>query len=149
MAKPIEELTIVDDFMFGAVMSDSKYCKPLLELVLGVKIRKIEYPELQKAVDERYGSKSIRLDVYVEDDAGTVYDVEIQTTDKRNLPKRTRYYQGLIDLHILEKGEDYAALRKSFVIFICTYDPFGKGRWAYTFETAVWKMPLSRSATAR
>ena len=134
MAKPIEELTLVDDFMFGAVMSDSKYCKPLLELVLGVKIRKIEYPELQKAVDERYGSKSIRLDVYVEDDAGTVYDVEIQTTDKRNLPKRTRYYQGLIDLHILEKGEDYAALRKSFVIFICTYDPFGKGRWMYTFE---------------
>ena len=67
MAKPIEQLTIVDDFMFGAVMSNPKYCKPLLELVLGVKIRKIEYPELQKALNKRYGSKSIRLDVYVED----------------------------------------------------------------------------------
>ena len=70
----------------------------------------------------------------MEDDEGTVYDVEIQTTDKKNLPKRTRYYQGLIDLNILEKGEDYQKLRKSFVIFICTYDPFGKGRWVYTFE---------------
>ena len=134
MAKPIEQLTIVDDFMFGAVMSNPKYCKPLLELVLGVKIRKIVYPELQKAINERYGSKSIRLDVYVEDEAGTVYDVEIQTTEKKNLPKRTRYYQGMIDLHILEKGEDYTALRRSFVIFICTYDPFGKGRYVYTFE---------------
>ena len=134
MVKPIEELTIVDDFMFGAVMSDSRYCKPLLELALGVKIRRIEYPEAQKAINERYASKSVRLDVYVEDDAGTVYDVEIQTTDKKNLPKRTRYYQGLIDLRILEKGEDYKALRKSFVIFICTYDPFGQGRWVYTFE---------------
>ena len=134
MAKPIEQLTIVDDFMFGAVMSNPKYCKPLLELVLGVKIRKIVYPELQKAINERYGSKSIRLDVYVEDEAGTVYDVEIQTTEKKNLPKRTRYYQGMIDLHILEQGEDYTALRRSFVIFICTYDPFGKGRYVYTFE---------------
>ena len=134
MVKPIEKLTIVDDFMFGAVMRNPKHCKPLLEMILGVKIRQILYPELQKTIDARYGSKSIRLDVYVEDEAGTVYNVEIQTTDKKNLPKRTRYYQGIIDLHILEKGEDYTALRKSFVIFICTYDPFGKGRWVYTFE---------------
>ena len=134
MTKPIEELTITDDFMFGAVMRNSQYCKPLLELVLGVKIRKIEYPELQKTFNERYSSKSIRLDAYVEDDAGTVYDVEIQTTEKKSLPRRMRYYQGLIDLHILEKGEDYAALRRSFVIFICTYDPFGEGRYVYTFE---------------
>ena len=134
MFKPIEKLTIVDDFMFGAVMSNPKLCKPLLELILGVKIQRIEYPELQKVINERYGSKGIRLDVYVEDEAGTVYNVEIQTTDKGNLPRRTRYYQGMIDLHILERGEDYTSLRKSFVIFICTYDPFGQGRWVYTFE---------------
>ena len=134
MIKPIEKLTIVDDFMFGAVMSNPKLCKPLLELILGVKIQRIEYPELQKVINERYGSKGIRLDVYVEDEAGTVYNVEIQTTDKKNLPKRLRYYQGMIDLNILNRGEDYAALRRSFVIFICTYDPFGKGRWVYTFE---------------
>ena len=30
MIKPIEKLTIVDDFMFGAVMSNPKLCKPLL-----------------------------------------------------------------------------------------------------------------------
>ena len=134
MIKPLEKLTITDDFMFGAVMRNPRYCKPLLELVLRVRIREIRYPEPQKTIDERYGSKSIRLDVYVEDEAGTVYNVEIQTTDKKNLPQRMRYYQGIIDLHILEKGEDYKALRKSFVIFICTYDPFGKGRWVYTFE---------------
>ena len=134
MAKPIEELTITDDFMFGAVMRDPKLCKMLLELILGVKIRKIEYPELQKTLNERYGSKSIRLDVYVADEAGTVYDVEIQATEIKCLPKRTRYYQGVIDLNILEKGEDYTKLRPAYVIFICTYDPFGQGRYVYTFE---------------
>ncbi|MBQ9412610.1 MAG: hypothetical protein IJU29_05875 [Oscillospiraceae bacterium] len=35
MAKTLEQLTIVDDFMFGAVMRDPKLCKPLLEMVLG------------------------------------------------------------------------------------------------------------------
>jgi len=134
LAKQLEELTIVDDFMFGAVMKNPKRCKPLLEYILGVKIKKIEYPELQKTIDKQYKSKSVRLDVYVEDDKHTVYNIEIQTTRKKNLPKRLRYYQGIIDLNIIDKGEDYTGLKKSFVIFICTYDPFGAGRYIYTFR---------------
>ena len=97
----------------------------------------VKVNDIVRFLNDVGGGRVSRIDgknVYVEDEAGTVYNVEIQTTDKKNLPKRMRYYQGLIDLHILEKGEDYAALRKSFVIFICTYDPFGKGRYAYTFE---------------
>ena len=43
--KEFDELTITDDFMFGAVMSDPKRCKPLLEYILGIKIIKIEYTE--------------------------------------------------------------------------------------------------------
>ncbi|MBR1442234.1 MAG: hypothetical protein IJ583_01725 [Firmicutes bacterium] len=52
--KTISELTIADDFMFGAVMSDPELCKPLLEYILKIKIKRIEYPELQKVIDERY-----------------------------------------------------------------------------------------------
>ena len=37
--KTIDELTISDDFMFGAVMKDPKLCKPLLEYILGIKIK--------------------------------------------------------------------------------------------------------------
>ena len=50
------------------------------------------------------------------------------------LPKRTRYYQAMIDLNVLGKGKDYIELKKSFVIFICTFDPFpGNNRKMYTF----------------
>lgn len=45
-----------------------------------------------------------------------------------------RYYQGMIDLNILEKGGDYNELKKSYVIFICTFDPYGQGRHLYSFE---------------
>ena len=139
--KTLEELTISDDFMFGAVMSNPKRCKPLLEMILNVRINRIEYPELQKTIDKQYGSKGIRLDVYVEDEENTVYNIEIQATMFKYLAKRMRYYQGLIDLNIIDKGEEYSSLKKSFVIFICTHDPFGDGRYIYTFENRCLENP--------
>ena len=132
--KRLEELEIWDDFMFGAVMSNKELCKHLLEIILQKKIKDIRYTELQKTIDLQYDAKSIRLDVYVEDDLDSVYNIEIQTTDEKNLPKRSRFYQGMIDLNILNKGVSYNKLKKSYVIFICNYDPFEKGRCLYRFE---------------
>ncbi len=54
--------------------------------------------------------------------------------DIKNLPKRSRYYQGMIDLNLLESGASYEELPDSYIIFICTFDPFGKGRSRYTFQ---------------
>ena len=132
--KPFEDLTLADDFMFGAVMSEEKNLKPLLEYILNIKIDHISYPERQKVIDVNYDSKGIRLDVYCEDDKNTVYSVEMQVADKGNLPKRIRYYHDMIDLNIFDKGEDYRKLKKSFVIFICCFDAFGKDRYMYTFK---------------
>lgn len=67
-SKKFEDLTISDDFMFGIVMRDPKYCKPFLETILNIKISRIEYPEDQKTINLSLDAKSIRLDVYVEDD---------------------------------------------------------------------------------
>ena len=64
MAKAYEELELRDDFMFGVIMRDPKYCKPFLETILGIKIRKLEYPESQKSIDLSAGAKGVRLDVY-------------------------------------------------------------------------------------
>ena len=144
--KRFEELEIQDDFMFGVIMRNPKYCKPFLETVLNIKIERIEYPKSQEIIDLSSDAKSVRLDVYVEDGKGTVYNIEMQTTSNKNIPKRMRYYQGMIDLNILEKGEDYRSLKKSFVIFVCTFDLFGQGRHVYTFENRCvqdLKLPLS------
>lgn len=130
--KPV---TIRDDLMFGTVMRDPQYCKPFLETILGVKIRKIEYPERQKTVALSIHAKSIRMDVYVEDDKHTIYDVEMQTGQNSNLPKRSRYYQGMIDLNILNRGEDYERLKKSLIIFVCTFDPFDHDEYIYRCGT--------------
>ncbi|KZL91841.1 Rpn family recombination-promoting nuclease/putative transposase [Clostridium magnum] len=64
----------------------------------------------------------------------TIYNVEMQRGKHKNLPKRLRYYQGSIDLDLISKGEDYRGLTKSYIIFICTFDLFNKGRHKYTFQ---------------
>ena len=131
--KAWEELEIKDDFMFAKVMQDKKLCKKLLERLLQTKIRDIVYLEEQKSINIEKDAKSIRLDVYIED-GNRGFDLEMQTTDKRNLPKRSRYYQGMIDLNTIEKGENYKKLKESYVIFICTFDPFHQQKAQYTFE---------------
>ena len=132
--KTLQELNLADDFLFAKVMTDPVICKKVLEKILDIKIKEITMPENQKVIDLLLESKGIRLDVYVNDEKGTVYNVEMQQGENINLAKRTRYYQGSIDLDMIQKGEDYRKLNKSFIIFICTFDPFKKGRHMYTFK---------------
>ena len=133
--KPFEKLTITDNYMFQAVMRDSDRVRPLLEMVLGKIIRKIIVVETEKSKESGYQSRGIRMDVYIEDDENSVYDVEMQTTKKRFLGKRFRYYQSAIDVEHVTKGEDFGKLKTSHIIFITTYDPFGRGWFLYPFST--------------
>lgn len=134
--KGYEELAFIDDFMFCKVLENNEnICIELLELILGKKIRRISYLAKQKVIDITSDGKGVRLDVYLEDDENTVFDIEMQTTTRKDLPKRTRYYQGMIDLNLIEKGADYDELKKSYIIFICLSNPFEKqGLHLYTFE---------------
>lgn len=132
--KRYEDLTISDDFMFGIIMRQAKYCKPFLETILGIKIDHIEYPKIQEVINLDIKAKSIRLDVYVDDGENTVYNIEMQNISKPDQPKRMRYYQDLIDLDLIEKGQDYNELKNNIVIFVCTFDLFKLGRHYYSFE---------------
>ena len=133
--KKFEDLTITDNYMFQAVMKNPRHVKPLLEMVIEKKIRKIEVITPEKTVETGYDSRGIRMDVYVEDDENTVYDVEMQASKKWHFGKRFRYYQSAIDVDIVNKGEDFGKLKNSFIIFITTYDPYGKDWYMYPFET--------------
>ena len=131
--KPINELTFTDDYMFGAVMRNPEICKSILETLLNIQIEKLEYPELQKSISTYYESKGVRLDVYVKD-SDKVFDIEIQNNSGISLPKRMRYYQSMVDMDNLLKGQDYSELKESFIIFICQFDLFGLNLPQYTFK---------------
>ena len=121
--------------MFGKVMQNPELCRELLQRIFPkLAIDRVEYPEPQKSIRPDADAKSVRLDVYVKDGMGTVYDIEMQITDTKELPKRTRYYQSMIDLQMIDKGQMYKHLNQSYIIFISPFDVFGKGRHIYTFE---------------
>lgn len=128
-----QNATLSNDFIFAKVMSNKDYCKELIEIILGVKISKLVYEENQKAISLSSDGKSVRFDVYTETD-DKVFDIEMQVAEKLNLPKRTRYYQGMMDLNLIKLGEDYSELKESYIIFICLFDLFNAELPVYTFQ---------------
>ena len=128
-----EQATLANNFIFYKVMRHHPdACKYLIEMLLHVKIEKMEMHN-EDVIDIDHDSKGIRLDVYVKD-INKMYDVELQATDTQELPERARYYQDVMDLDSLNKGDLYKELRDSYVIFICLEDIFNKGLPVYTFE---------------
>ncbi len=134
MSKSYMDLNFTDDFMFCKILENNpELCKKILELILKIEIKKIICTSKQKSIEITSDGRGIRLDVFVEDEHNTVYDIEMQTTHSKDLPKRSRYYQGMIDLNLIERGARYRELKKSFVVFICLEDPFHKGLPIYSF----------------
>ena len=132
--KPYEELFFTDDFLFSKIMRDEEIAKGVVENLLGIKIKKVDFLSSQYSIDELYGGKGIRLDAYLED-SGKVVDIEMQNVVQMDEGLRMRYYQSIIDIEHLNRGERYRNLKESYVVFICLSDPFGDGKSVYNFAT--------------
>ena len=144
--KNYEELCFSDDFMFGKVMEDRELCREVLECLLQESVGELKVVQTQRELRYTVDGKPIRLDVYNEDSYGAIYDAEMEnlnhkTVESHQLPKRSRYYQGAIDIDYMDKGNSYKRLPESSVMFICTFDPFGKGLSRYTFRECCEESP--------
>ena len=134
-----EKLTIRNKFMFGKVTQNPVIAQKMADLLTPVEIGAVTEAEREKFLQHRSTSKYVKLDMYLEDENGRVVDTEMQNKSnnkmvQEELPLRIRYYQGMIDQEILSTGTDYIFLKETYIIFICTYDPFGKGKYVYHFH---------------
>ena len=130
----IQELNLADNFLFGKVMSDTEICRMVLEKILNIPIKKVEFPVTRKTIDIAHDGVGVRLDACINDEQDTIYSVEILCCGDEELLRKTRYFQCNIDSGIILLGEESTKLKKSYIIFICTFDPFPDGRHLYTFE---------------
>ncbi|WP_242334176.1 Rpn family recombination-promoting nuclease/putative transposase [Limosilactobacillus urinaemulieris] len=129
-----KQISIQDDYVFGSVMSNVKLCRHLIQLILPeLNINRIEFPTLQKAVQEDPHSHGVRFDIYTEDQ-NAVYEIDMQVRHTKGLPKRVRYYRGRIDAELLNHGDQYNLMKRTYVIFICPFDPYNKGLYKYEFR---------------
>lgn len=134
MLKRFSELTIRDAFMFAAVMADTKQCRRLLALILGKEILEVSVIA-EKSMSYHPEYRGVRLDVVAQEAGGKRrFNVEMQVKAEKGIAKRSRYYHAQLDMDALLAGTDYEELPDTYVIFICDFDPFGKGCYRYTFE---------------
>lgn len=128
----------MEDQVFSEIMSDPKICKYILQTILPeIKINKIYLPDKQKEVKdpEHRSQKDIRLDILVEDYNHNLYNLEAQTTDKHDIGWRMCYYACKLDQRVtLNKGKTYRDLKNTYIIFLCTYDPKGRGKIKYEYQ---------------
>ncbi len=131
----VSRLNLMDDIFFSAVMRDKAACEYLVSHLLKKKLKVIDNrPQHTVANIDKH---SITLDLLVEDEAGQLYDVEIQGINEGNHERRVRYYQAAIDWSILEKGKDYSELPEMYMIFISKFDPFKEGKAHYEIIQSV------------
>lgn len=132
--KTLKDLTMKDNFMFGAVMSIEENCIGFLEMVLGFKIERVVISR-EKSLVYHPEYRGVRLDIYAKDEHHTHYNVEMQVKKRENLGKRSRYYHSQIDMECLTQGAAYDELPNTFVIFVCDFDPFDRELYCYTFRS--------------
>lgn len=140
--KPLKELNLLDDFLFDVTTMDLEACKIIIELSLGMNLKSIRWKEGQKVVHNLPGKRGIRMDFCVEDGEGNLIDVEMQKRNEGNIPKRTRFYQALTDAPILKSGEKgFDNLPPCYMVIICGFDLYHKGKYRYTFEHCCKEVP--------
>ena len=135
-----ENISFTNNFAFCKVMQNEEICREVIETLLHIKVGRLEYKSFEKDLKLEIDKRGIRLDVYIAD-SDRVFDLEMQTTNQKNLGCRMRYYQSLIDAELLDKGANFNDLKESNIIFFCTFDPFRKGLPQYTFCNSCEELP--------
>ncbi len=155
----LEDLNLIDNFLFQQVLiheDGEEFARILLSTILNKPIRKVKITPQKNILGIDTNKHGICLDVYIEAVSETdltnlsdpknqdlsdaeiipdIYDIEPNNTyERESLPKRTRYYHGLIDTQLLSVGTSYSKLPNMFIIMILPYDPFGKNRMVYTIR---------------
>lgn len=119
----LAQADFTDDVMFGLVMSQLEICRKFLKAILPqhdfTNIKIIDQSHLKTD----YLSKAGRLDIHCSDAHGNQYDIELQMTNEHNLAQRSKYYHALMANHMLIAGEPYQALKETYVIFLCPFNP--------------------------
>lgn len=130
----LRQLRLIDDDFFSKCFDNDTACVQLvLQIVLDKPDLNVVDVRTQVFV-ENLLNRSVRLDVLATDSEGRKFNIEIQRSDKGAGRKRARYNSSMMDVNLLEKGNDFEALPEIYVIFITENDVIGLGEAIYEIE---------------
>ena len=126
---------MLDRFLFAQAMENPVVSQSILQIILNEEIHLLDKNETEKEFRTSPIARSIRIDVYSMDDRNSIYDTEVQKTNTGNLPKRSRFYQALLDSSLLAPGtRNFNRMKDCCLIIISPFDLWSKGRYRYTFH---------------
>ena len=131
------QLNLSDFALFLSVMKVQKAYEDTLSIILEEPELTLKEVKVEQVVLNRSGKRAIRLDAWATDTKNRQFDMEMQNEiSGRELRRRARFYQGLLDTPILKSGREtrYKYLPSTVIIFITQEDIFGKDLAKYTFS---------------
>lgn len=147
--KAYEELNMMDSFLFEATTEKTEnaiiIAKTIIERSTGRKVKKLVVQTQKELKGININKHGIRMDVYTtemdeipgHEKITCVYDIEPNNYHEKDIPRRNRYYQSLVDSKLLPTSIPYEKLPDMFSIWILPYDPFGDNRMVYTVKNKV------------
>lgn len=134
----LENVTInLSDFaLFMSVMKNPKAYQNTLSIILDEPDIQLKEVKVEQVILNKTGKRAIRLDAWAVSEDERQFNIEMENHSERDsVPKRARFYQGLIDTPILKSGRktQYRQLPSTVIIFITQEDIFKKDRAMYTF----------------
>lgn len=133
--KELKDLDLLDRFLFAEAMEDPENMRTVLEIILGKETVLKHLPQTEKEVRTSPLYRFAKLDVWAQDVDNAIYDTEVQGENLGNLPRRSRYYEGIMDGKLLPPGTvDFNKMNDIFIIIIAPFDLFGQKKYMYTFK---------------
>lgn len=131
--KKLQDLNLMDRFLFSELIESAEAYKIILEIILEREINFKGEPVAENEKRKELLGKIARLDVCAIGDDNRVYNAEVQKENQNNLHKRMRYYGALMTSKLLPEGTiDYNRLSYLCMIVIAGFDMGGEGKYRYT-----------------
>ena len=136
--KILENINInLSDFaLFLSVVKNPMAYRNILSIILDEPNLQLKEVHVEQVILNKSGKRAIRLDAWAEDFDERQFNMEMENSSQKDfLPKRARFYQGLIDSPILKSGSKtkYKNLPSTIIIFITQDDIFKRDLAKYTF----------------
>ncbi len=138
----LDKMNLLDRFLFNETVEDADIYNAIVEILMDEEIIMTNHSETEKELRVSPQLRQIRLDVIGMDEAGTVYQMEMQKENTYNLRKRSRFYQSQIDVSLLKPGcTNFNNLNDVTTILVAPFDIFGYKLYRYTFEEYCQEVP--------
>ena len=146
--KTLQDLNMMDSFLFEATTEDIENAKKIAKVIIrratGHYVENLIIEPQKQLKGLSLDKHGIRMDLYMqetpsEDNASILklYDIEPNKYYEKDLPRRSRFYQSLMDSKLLPSKSRYQHLPDMITIWILPYDPFGDDRMIYTIKNMV------------